>query len=107
MGFPLHSTLGDLIQVTTHSRYLEGDFALMQSVMARLTQGEEVGQRIFATMFPEDQMMSLQPHTSFTAVLAPIAVTHQAGDAQILVKPGRVLVVTPLQLGVIQASNVY
>ena len=73
MGFPLHSTLGDLIQVTTHSRYLEGDIALMQSVMARLTQGEEVGQRIFATMFPEDQMMSLQPHTSFTAVLAPIA----------------------------------
>jgi len=102
MCFPLHSPLSNLVQMTTYSRYLERDFALVQLVMAPLTKRQQIGQSVFAAISTEDEMMGFQFSGTLTAVLTLITITHQTGHAQILIQSRRILVLTSLEFGVVQ-----
>src|SRR5439155_14623125 len=90
VAFPLHRSLRDLIEVPTHSCDLEGDFALMQSLMTGFTQRQQIGEGIFAPMLTKDDVMGLQTISTFTALLASVAIAHQTREAQIFVQPRRV-----------------
>jgi hypothetical protein len=107
MRFSLHSTLGNLVQMTTYTCYPERDFALVQLVMAPLTERQEIGQSVFAAMSTEDEMMGFQFSATLTAVLTPIPIAHQTGHAQILIQPCRILVLTSLEVWVVQTSNIH
>src|SRR2546425_11916240 len=52
-------------------------------------------------------MMGLQTHPPFAALLTGVAITHQAGHAQIFVQPHRVLILAPLEFRVIEARDIH
>lgn len=107
VALALHRPLSNLIQVSAYPGHLQGDFPLMELVMTWLAQGQQVGQRILATMLPIHHMMSFQATVQLPALLALIAVSHQAGDAQIFIQARRILVLTAFQVRVVETGNVY
>ncbi len=58
-------------------------------------------------MFTIDQVMDFQAALRLAALLASIAISHQASNAQVLVQSCGILVVRATQSGIIQARNVY
>lgn len=107
VALALHRTLGNLIQVSAYPSRLQGDFPLMELVMTCLAEGQQVGQRILSTMLPIHNMMSFQATVQLPALLALIAISHKAGDAQIFVQARRILVLTAFQVRVVETGNVY
>jgi hypothetical protein len=53
------------------------------------------------------KMMGLQTNLFLAAGLALVPIAHQAGDAQILIEPRWILILTPLQLRVVEPSNIH
>ena len=99
--------LGNLVQVSTDSRHFESDLALVKFGMAGFTQGQEVRECIFPAVLSVDNMMGLQTHPTFAALLTDIAIPHQAGFALIFVQPRRVLILTAFQVRVVETGNIY
>src|SRR5438045_9564390 len=81
VAFPLHCSLRDLIEVTTHSRDLEGNLPLMQSLMTGSTQRLQIGGGIFHPMLTKADVMSMQTTPTFAALMSPVSIAHQTGDA--------------------------
>jgi len=65
------------------------------------------GQRVFPTLLPVDDVVRLQGAIPRAAPLAPVAIAHEAGYAQVLIQPGRILVLDTSQIRVVQARDVY
>jgi len=107
MRFSLHGPLGNLVQMTTYPCYLERDFALVQLMMAMLTERQQIGQRVFAASSTEDEMMGFQSALTLAAGLAAIPIAHEAGHAQVLIQPRWILVLTSLEFGVVQTGNIH
>ncbi len=51
--------------------------------------------------------MRFQAAVAFATVLAGVAIPHEAGDAQVLIEPRRVLVLTSLESWVAQTRNIH
>src|SRR5437870_5452295 len=81
MALSLHSALRDLIEIPTDSSHLELNLALMQLFMTRLAEGEQIRQRILATLLFEDDVVRLETNLVFAAVLTGVAISHQTGQA--------------------------
>jgi hypothetical protein len=78
----------------------------MQLGMTRLAEGEQVRQRILAPLLFEDEMVCLEAHLLFATVLTGVAVAHQAGDAQVFIKPCGDLIPASGQCGIVQARDI-
>jgi len=76
----LHCALSNLIQATAHPRLLKLDFALVDLLMAVFAQTEQIGKRILAAVFFEDDMVSLQADVFLAALLARVPIAHEAGE---------------------------
>src|SRR5450759_3840076 len=107
VALTLHRPLGYLIQMSAYPGHLQGDFPLVELVMTGLAEGQQVGQRILPTMLPIHNMMSFQATVQLPTLLALIAISHQAGDAQIFVQARRILVLTAFQVRVVETGKVY
>src|SRR5260221_3362995 len=103
----LHRALRDLVQVPTDTSHLKPDSALMDLVVTALAQAQQVRQGIFSALLPKNNVVGLQSAGSFAALLAGVAISPPAGDAQIFIEPGRVLVAGPGQGRIGQPGNVY
>ena len=91
VALALHARLRNLIQVPAHPCRLERDFPLVDFIMAGFAQSHEIGQAILSSLLAEDQVMGFEPSMVFATLLTGIAISHQARDAQIFIKPRRVL----------------
>ncbi len=107
VAFALHRALRDLIQMPTHPGHVQDHFALVDCSVARRTQGEQVLQRILPSLFTKNDVMGFQAHSLLAAVLAGVAVTHQAGNAQVFIEPRPVLVLAAHKAWIIQTRNVH
>src|SRR6266702_6285645 len=93
--------------MSTDSCDLELEFALVDLAMAALTQGEQIGERIFTPMLSIHQMMRFQTNSLLAALLTLIPIAHQAGQPQVLIQPRRVLIPRPFEIRIVQASYIH
>src|SRR5258708_19301847 len=93
--------------MSTHPCHLKPAPALVDLVMTGRTEGEQVGQRIFASLLTVHDVVRLQTLSLLAAVLAAVAIPQQTGDAQVLVEPRWVLILAALEAGGIQASDIH
>ncbi len=106
MALALHGALSDLIEMSTDSCHLELNLALMQPGMTRLAEGEQVLQCILAPLLFEDEVVCLEAHLLFATVLTRVVIPHQAGNAQVFIKPCGVLIPASRKLGIVQARDI-
>jgi hypothetical protein len=57
--FPLHGPPRHPIRKTTNTRHIKVEFALMNFSVTGLTEGEKILKGVLASMFSENEMMSI------------------------------------------------
>ena len=75
--------------------------------MACFAEGEQVRQRILAALLFESDVMGLETSVLLATLLTGVAVAQQAGDAQVLIEPRRVLVLGAAQRRIVEASDIH
>ncbi len=103
----LHCSLGDYIQMPTDSYGLEGELPLVEFVMACFAQGQQIRERIFSAVLPEENVMGFQSTPFLAALLALVPVAHQTGQAHILIQSSRILILTSLQIRIVETRDVH
>ena len=74
--------------------------------MTWLAERQEVVQGILSTMRAKHNMMCFQTDIAFFARLAGVVVPHEAGDTQVLVQPGWILVLASLKPRIIEPCDI-
>jgi hypothetical protein len=98
--------LRDLIQMSAHAWHLKLDLALVDLVMAVLTQGKEIRQGILPSLLPIDDVVSFQATVVLPTLLACVPVTQETGHTQILIESGGVLVLRTVERRGIESGDI-
>jgi hypothetical protein len=89
-----------------HAPNREGDFALVELVMTRSAETEQIRERIFSTLRAENDVVRFQTAISLAAVLARVPIAHQTSQTQILIELGRVLIPTAHKRWIVDPGHI-